>query len=154
MSIIMPFKEAERQILNTQTKKVTRPSPWNCPLEITEKITFNVSGYVCTRKNNAGQMKRVLMKQAGIDNDADDRRPIPGADSNTINSSLSNLALQNTDQQSKTVAVEVAKEVLEKEQVWTKNDGTVVAEEDIGRAYYFGDKLIPFNGNYSFKNAS
>lgn len=101
---------------------------------------------MCTRKTNVGQLSRVLVKQAEIE---------PGSSSSTSGRNdqvalLPRGAAADDGDDEKADMVELAKYALEKEQVWKTNDGTVVDPENIGRAYYFGDKLVPFNGTQGF----
>ncbi|ODM95762.1 X-ray repair cross-complementing protein 5 [Orchesella cincta] len=141
VSFVTNFKKAKCQILNTLSKKIPKLFSWNVPFEITPKITINVGGYVCTRQNKAAEMKKVLIKQVESDKSANGNEPststalVPVGSGNT---SSSNAA-------EKTVVIEVAKKVLEKEIIWTEKDGTVVGDEDRGKGYLFADKIVPYN---------
>lgn len=157
MSFVTNYKAARKQILNTQTKKAVRPTPWNIQLEVTPQIIINVGGYSSTRKNKISEMSRVLLKQVDSLEETTSNDPKRKSDDSSISSASSgyrnNSAISAQSSKTggsgvgkKTVVVEQAKNVLEKETVWTENDGTVVSEDEIGKAYYFGDRLVPYNG--------
>jgi hypothetical protein len=145
---ITTMKSAKQQIVNTVSKKATRSVGWSVEMEIGPDLTISVAGYVCTRKNKPTEVKKALMKDVKLPVPVTDQEPIP----TTHGSGDSDMALASAstgDQGSstkKTVMVEEATSVTAKEIVWKEKDGTVVEEEDVGRAYYYGDKLIPFNG--------
>ncbi len=142
------MQRARAQILNTQTKETKRPFPWYVLLEISPDIVINVGGYTCTRKNVIGEMKRALIKETEGSRVTDSARvSVQSADqSNPLPSSSNNSSIPKNGSTEKTVVVEPAKEALEKEIIFKENDGTKISEDDIGKGYYFGDKLIPFNG--------
>lgn len=143
------MQKARVQILNTQSKESIKPTAWNVLLEVTPEIVINVGGYTCTRKNAISDMKRALIKEAEGSRVTDSARAsTQSADkSNPVASSSNNssIAIATNGSTEKTVVVEPAKEAMEKEIIFKENDGTTISEDDIGKGYYFGDKLIPYN---------
>lgn len=122
--------------MNTSSKRATKLTSWNTPMEIGPNITINVCGYVCTRKNTVGEMTKALMKSVP--------EPQQGV-VQTIQAASSSSAAEKQLAQ-KAIVVEVAKNVTEKAIVWKEKDGTVVDEADVGKGFLYGDKIIPFNG--------
>lgn len=118
--------------------------PWNVNLEIGSNLEISVSGFVCTRKNVASAIKKALLIKEeehllesgnghgafGIHSSA-----TPGMDEDG-----------DVEPERKTVVVEFASKVTEKETTWKEKNGDIVLEEDLGKGYFYGDKLIPYNG--------
>lgn len=119
-------------------------------MEIGADLTLNVSGYVCSRKNKSSETKQALMK-------AVEKVPAPTS-SNESTSSTSAVALTGTGavgssfrpeaQKQDAIEVELASKVISKEERWEQNDGTIVNPENIVNGYYYGDKLVSFDGKF------
>lgn len=134
------MSEARKQIFNTLNKPAKRSMPWNVFLEIGPDIKINVSGYVCTRKNTASNLKTAVLKEEKF---IPSSQQVPG---NDMQVALYDDEENASTTESKTVMVEIANRAVGKETIYKEKDGSAVDNIDVGKGYYFGDKLIPFNG--------
>lgn len=141
----MNFTNSRKQILNTNSKKQKRPTPWYVQLEITSEIQIQIAGYASTRQNSS-ETKRVFVNDS-LPNNTPHTNQAANGEANGASTSIGGGASSATSGgTSNPVFVKLAKYAVEKESVWKTNDGEEVSEEDVGKAYYFADKLIPFNG--------
>jgi len=144
---VTTLREARRQVSNTLSKKPVRPSPWNVEMEISSQISISVAGYVCVRKNKSADIKKALMKDIKIPAHSESNNNA----TSTNDMALTSVAGTGTGSTENNAAnVELASEVTGKETFWKQKDGTIVDEEDIGKGYYYGDQVIPFNGKFCF----
>ncbi|CAL8074493.1 unnamed protein product [Orchesella dallaii] len=143
VSFVTNFKTAKSQILNTVSKKAPRLTGWNVLFEITPQISINVGGYIQTRKNKSADLKKVLLKEVESHTSA------PSIENSNLPSTSTALVpisgSSNVSSNEKTVVVEVAKNVVEKEVIWKEKEGEAVTDDDRGKGYYFGDKIVPYN---------
>jgi len=133
---------------NALSKKPVRPAPWNVTFELGSNMQIELSGFVCTRKNKATDMKKALVKNVPV---------VAQQSASNGNSAVSSQKPQNNvtagSSLRATPDLDVAKDATTKESFWKQDDGEAVDEEDVGKAYYFGDKLIPFNGKFTHASA-
>lgn len=121
--------------------------PWNVSLEIGPDIEIAVSGYVCTRKNTQNDLKKALVKNEATSS---------FTGSQNLSTEVAIPSSMEGDEDfgpKKTVMVEFASKITDREYLWKAKDGTVVDDEDVGKGYFYGDRLIPFNGK-KYKSTS
>jgi len=125
-------------LLNTLSKKPKRTIAWNIDLEIGPDCKFKVQSYIQCRKNTSTELKSALFKNVsnlgGSSVAAGDGSSSGGAESGPSTSS------RDPDE------LVLASKGVEKEAIWTQEDGTVIDHANTIPAHYYGGRLVTLDG--------